>query len=160
MPQVLFSPRVLWVGVGCQRGTPKTVIEAAILQVFQANDLAVEAIAGIATINTKADEVGLLELCRDRQWPLRTFSAERLRSQPVPTPSQVVRQEVGTPSVAEAAAISAVNPAVNPNNNTGEKTGGSLLVAKQIFRLEGQPGAVTVAVAVADAEYTGRNGLV
>lgn len=158
MPQVQWHPRVLWVGVGCERGTPKTAIAAAILQVFQANDLAVEAIAGIATIDIKADEVGLLELCSDRQWPLRTFSAERLRSQPVPNPSQIVEQEVGTPSVAEAAAISAVNPAVNPNNNTGEKTGRSLLVAKQIFRLEGQPGAVTVAVAVADTEYTGRNG--
>jgi cobalt-precorrin 5A hydrolase / precorrin-3B C17-methyltransferase len=33
-----------------------------------------------------------------------------------------------------------------------------LLVSKQIMRLEGQPGAVTVAIAVAEQEYTGRTG--
>ena len=147
MPKVQWHPRVLWVGVGCERGTSKTVIETAISQVFQRNHLAVGAIAGIATIDIKADEVGLVELCADRQWPMRTFPAEQLRSHQVPTPSRVVEQEVGTPSVAEAAALSAV-----------EASQQSLLVPKQIFRLEGEPGAVTVAVAVAELEYTGRNG--
>ncbi len=113
--------------------------------------LAVKAIAGIATIDIKADEVGLVELCRDRQWPLRTFPAEQLRSHKVPTPSQVVEQEVGTPSVAEAAALCAIESVV-------EKSERSLLVPKKIFRLETEPGAVTIAVAVAESEYTGRNG--
>jgi cobalt-precorrin 5A hydrolase/precorrin-3B C17-methyltransferase len=171
-PKVQWHPRVLWVGVGCERDTAKIVIETAIAQVFQANHLAVEAIAGLASIDIKADEVGLVELCHDRQWPLQTFPAEKLRSQSVPTPSQVVEQEVGTPSVAEAAAIAAANLHHNLNKNTGEETGRyklaspflrgtggrSLLIPKQIFRLEGEPGAVTVAVAVADLEYTGRKG--
>jgi cobalt-precorrin 5A hydrolase/precorrin-3B C17-methyltransferase len=37
-------------------------------------------------------------------------------------------------------------------------TTSNLLVAKQIFRTEGQPGAVTVAIAQAAQEYTGRTG--
>ena len=159
-PQVLLSPRVLWVGVGCERGTPKTAIAAAILQVFQANDLAVEAIAGIATIDIKADEVGLVELCRDRQWPLRTFSAERLRSQPVPTPSSVVAQAAATPSVAEAAALCAIQPVSQETEETAPplKTVRSLLVPKQVFRPKTKPGAVTIAVAIAESEYTGSKG--
>ncbi|WP_246844156.1 precorrin-3B C(17)-methyltransferase, partial [Hydrocoleum sp. CS-953] len=34
----------------------------------------------------------------------------------------------------------------------------NLLVSKQIFRLEGEPGAMTIAVALAEKEYTGRTG--
>ncbi|MDY7014340.1 MAG: cobalamin biosynthesis protein, partial [Cyanobacteriota bacterium] len=102
---VCWHPRVLWVGMGCERGTSRDVMEAAIAQVFEQFHLAEAAIAGIATIDLKADEVGFLELCRDRDWPLKTFRAEPLRSLEVPTPSQVVEREVGTPSVAEAAAI-------------------------------------------------------
>ncbi|MEB3283565.1 MAG: precorrin-3B C(17)-methyltransferase [Lyngbya sp.] len=153
LPQVQWHPRVLWVGVGCERNTPKTVIETAILQALQAHQLAEEAVAGIATIDLKADETGLVELCQERDWPLRTFGAEVLRQVTVPTPSEVVRQEVGTPSVAEAAALEAAQVQ-------------QLLVSKQIYRhSQPQPSeaerigqAVTVAIAQAEREYTGRDG--
>ncbi|MCL1466263.1 precorrin-3B C(17)-methyltransferase [Argonema galeatum] len=125
-PKVQWHPRVLWVGIGCERGTPKQLIEKAIEQVFQANHLALGAIAGIATIDIKADEVGLVEICQEKKWPLRTFPPEVLRSVTVPNPSAVVEAEVGTPSVAEAAAISA----------SGCQT---LLIRKQIFRMEIPP---------------------
>ncbi len=145
-PKVQWHPRVLWVGIGCERGTSRRVIEAAIARVLAANHLAQEAIAGIATIDIKADETGLLQLCDDRAFPLVTFDRDRLKSVWVPTPSDTVSREVGTPSVAEAAAILASG------------TSDSLLVSKQIFRLEDEPGAVTVAVAQSSVEYTGRQG--
>ncbi|HEY9806808.1 MAG TPA: cobalamin biosynthesis protein, partial [Candidatus Obscuribacterales bacterium] len=105
IPEVQWHPQVLWVGIGCERGTSRQLIESAIQQVCQAHHLAEAAIAGVATLDLKADEVGLVELCRDRHWPLRCFAAEQLKSVPVPTPSEVVAAEVGTPSVAEAAAL-------------------------------------------------------
>lgn len=175
--EVRWHPRVLWVGVGCERGTSRELIAAAIGQVCQANNLAEEAIAGIATIDLKADEVGILELCRERSWSLRTFPAEILRSVEVPNPSKVVEAEVGTPSVAEAAAICAfenLDPAAPP-----KRIQGKLLVSKQIFsfdaedkliqnqiplkkggqsKIQNRQGAVTVAIAQAEVEYTGRNG--
>ncbi|MBD1897711.1 precorrin-3B C(17)-methyltransferase [Coleofasciculus sp. FACHB-129] len=150
LPTVQWHPRVLWVGIGCERGTSKALIETAIRQVFEKNHLAQEAIAGIATIDIKADEVGLVELCRDRHLPLRTFPADILRSVSVPTPSAVVEAEVGTPSVAEAAAIHAAS--------VGAEGIAPLKVVKQVFKLEGQPGAVTVAIAQSEREYTGRTG--
>jgi cobalt-precorrin 5A hydrolase/precorrin-3B C17-methyltransferase len=70
----------------------------------------------------------------------------------VPTPSTVVDKEVGTPSVAEAAAI------VAANGDVGEQCLAPLLVNKQIFKSENQPGAVTVAIAQSQLEYTGRIG--
>ncbi|WRH67339.1 MAG: cobalamin biosynthesis protein [Planktothrix sp. GU0601_MAG3] len=79
---------------------------------------------------------GLVELCQAKDWPLRTFSSEILRAVQVPNPSAGVTKAVGTPSVAEAAALQAA----------GVKT---LLVSKQIYRVStpqiGQ--AVTVAIA-------------
>ncbi|HIK44303.1 MAG TPA: precorrin-3B C(17)-methyltransferase, partial [Leptolyngbyaceae cyanobacterium M65_K2018_010] len=143
-PQVQWHPRVLWVGVGCERGTPRGVIEAGIEQVFKAHDLALGAIAGLASLDLKANEGGLVELCQERGWPLRCYHADDLKVVPVPNPSAVVAQAVQTPSVAEAAAILAA--------------GGELRVAKQVLRLAGQPGAVTVAIAEAEQEYIGRPG--
>ncbi|MEG4310385.1 MULTISPECIES: cobalamin biosynthesis protein [unclassified Microcoleus] len=108
LPKVQWHPRVLWVGIGCEGGTGRELIETAIKQVCRAYHLAESAIAGIATIDTKAGEVGLLELCQARNWPLKTFGADILSSVEVPNPSNIVVKEVGTPSVAEAAALCAI----------------------------------------------------
>ncbi len=151
-PKVQWHPRVFWVGIGCERGTSKELIETAIAQVCRSNHFAEGAIAGIATIDIKADEVGLVELCRDRHWPLRTFPADILRTVNVPNPSTVVEKEVGTPSVAEAAALLAAN------GDIGVQGLAPLRVAKEIFKSDGQPGAVTIAIAQSEQEYTGRTG--
>jgi cobalt-precorrin 5A hydrolase/precorrin-3B C17-methyltransferase len=149
LPTVYWHPRLLWVGIGCERGTPKVVIEQAVQQVLATYRLTEQAIAGLATIDLKADEPGILEFCQARQLPLRCFSAELLQTIPVPNPSEVVQAEVGTPSVAEAAALLA---------SASPQAPGTLLCPKQIVRLESQPGAVTIAVAAAAQEYTGRIG--
>ncbi|EKQ68743.1 cobalamin biosynthesis protein CbiG [Leptolyngbyaceae cyanobacterium JSC-12] len=158
VPMVQWHPRVLWVGVGCERGAPKVVIEQAVQTVFRDYRLAEAAIAGIATLDLKADEAGLLAFCQERHLPLRCFSAADLRSVTVPNPSQIVEAKVGTPSVAEAAAIlasqspSPIPLAHSPLLNAPISP---LRVPKQIFRLPDQPGAVTIAVAQAAQEYTG-----
>ncbi|MEH2348705.1 MAG: cobalamin biosynthesis protein [Nostoc sp.] len=137
--------QVLWVGIGCKRGTSWQLIDWAIEEVFRENQLCQSAIAGIATIDTKASEVGLVELCQLRNLPLKTFSAENLCSVCVPNPATITDHKVGTPSVAEAAAILAANPTASPFTST-EALGVRFLVPKQIFQLKGQPGAVTLAV--------------
>jgi cobalt-precorrin 5A hydrolase/precorrin-3B C17-methyltransferase len=140
--KVQWHPRVLWLGIGCERGTARSLIDQAIQTTLQAHHLAIDAIAGIATIDLKADEVGLLEVCRDRNLPLKCFAAEDLKAVVVPTPSDVVAAEVGTPSVAEAAALLAANVT-------------ELRAAKQIVRGDG---AVTIAIAESQQEWIGRPG--
>ncbi|WP_181357335.1 cobalamin biosynthesis protein [Stenomitos frigidus] len=129
--------RNLWVGIGCKRGTPKVVIEQAVRTVFQTYALSEDSIAGIATLDTKADEEGLITFCRDRQLPLRYFSADVLRSVAIPSPSSAIEASVSTPSVAEAAALLACVP-----HSTSQ-----LCIPKQIVREMEQPGLVTIAVA-------------
>lgn len=144
--------QVLWVGIGCKRGTSWQLIDWAIEQVFRENQLFTSAIAGIATIDTKASEVGLVELCHLRNLPLKTFSAKMLCSVCVPNPATITNHKVGTPSVAEAAAILAASQltwlTAFPVTSI-EALRGSFLVPKQIFQLQGQTGVVTLAIAQA-----------
>jgi cobalt-precorrin 5A hydrolase/precorrin-3B C17-methyltransferase len=172
LPRVQWHPRVLWVGIGCERGTAQALLEFAIEQVLARHHLAVDAIAGIATLDLKANEPGLVDLCKTRHWPLRCFAASALAPIPVPNPSVAVETAVGTPSVAEAAALLASQ---TPNHWPGDPLPTSppphlptsppphlptslLRVPKQIFRHPDHPGAVTIAIAQAEQEYTGRTG--
>ncbi len=166
----------VWVGIGCKRGTPRDTIAAALTHVFVAYGLVETAIAAIGTIDHKVSEVGLVEFCRDRQLPLLGFSAAALRAVMAPHPSAMAHRTVGTPSVAEAAAIlayqewsqgeSAQSASIDSNasgaSGASDTCDGSidavppaaslmpphpLLISKQIFRLLDQPAAVTLAVA-------------
>ena len=139
-PKVQWHPRVLWVGMGCERGVTASTIAAALDSALRSRHLAAGAIAGLATLDRKANEVGLVEFCRDRAWPIRFFSAQQLRSVVVPHASEVVASAVATPSVAEAAALLASQQ-------------GNLRVAKQIFRADQQSKGVTIAIAEAEEEY-------
>ena len=59
----------------------------------------------MATIDKKKDEPGLLTLAQNNNWPLYFFTAEALAQVEVPNPSDMVRRHMGTPAVAEAAAL-------------------------------------------------------
>nr|WP_083765733.1 precorrin-3B C(17)-methyltransferase [Crocosphaera subtropica] len=157
LPKVQWYPRVLWVGLGCIRGTSQGFIASAIEAVCQQYHLAEEAIAGIATIDIKADEVGIVQYCQEKQYPLLTYSADILNTINVPHPSEVVKQEVGTPSVAEAAAIYGANYWFDYIGNR-EKTHleKSLLVTKEIIKSETE--AVTIAIAQSELDYIGKTG--
>ncbi len=143
LPRVHWHPRVLWIGVGCVRGAAKSLIADCIDQLLHAHQLAPEAVAGVATLDLKADEPGLVELCQERAWPLRSFSPDQLSQVSVPHPSSVVQNAVGTPSVAEAAALQGAGVV-------------QLRVPKQVYRAA--QGSVTLAIAQADYEYSDRPG--
>lgn len=96
-------------GLGCDRDTPLETVRTAIEQALAKAGLEAADVAGAATIDKKSDEACLLELARLNRWPLRFFSAGQLAAVAVPSPSEVVRQHMGTPSVSEAAALLAAN---------------------------------------------------
>jgi cobalamin biosynthesis protein CbiG len=124
----------LWVGIGCQRGVSKLAIQRAIESVFAEYDLDLATIAGIATLDLKANEPGLVDYCRESGWFLKTYSPERLNCVTVARSSRLVSTFIGTASVAEAAALCAAQTDI-------------LLVPKQKFRLDPESGWVTVALA-------------
>lgn len=158
LPKVQWHPRVLWVGIGCQRGTSGKLIATALQQVCRAYHLAERSIAGVATIDTKANEAGIIELCQERNWVLKTFDSGVLSSVAVPNPAKIAAKAVGTPSVAEAAAICAVMEELSRKTSSIAficNLNQPLLVPKKIFRSPETPASVTVAVAVSAIEYVG-----
>lgn len=97
------------IGIGCDRGTSQQTLESAIdLALLEAN-LTRNAVCALATIDKKSDESALLSLASEHHWPLSFYSAAQLAMVAVPNPSEVVRKYMGTPAVAEAAAMLAAN---------------------------------------------------
>jgi cobalt-precorrin 5A hydrolase / cobalt-factor III methyltransferase / precorrin-3B C17-methyltransferase len=101
----VYRPPSLLVGVGASRGAPAAEIGRLIDSTLAELGLSSGSVRYVATADVKADEPGLLAAAAERGWPVATFPASRLAAVPVPNPSEVVRRAVGTPSVAEAAAL-------------------------------------------------------
>jgi cobalt-precorrin 5A hydrolase/precorrin-3B C17-methyltransferase len=104
-PSVVLRPPSLVVGVGASRGVSAAEVLGLIRQALADAGLSEASIAQLATVDVKADEVGLLEAAAELGVPLTIHTAETLAGVEVPNPSEVVRNTVGTASVAEAAAL-------------------------------------------------------
>ena len=102
---VVFRPPSLLVGVGASRGAAADEIGELIDATLAELGLSARSVRYLATAEVKADEPGVLAAAAGRGWRVVTFPASRLAAVPVPNPSEVVRRAVGTPSVAEAAAL-------------------------------------------------------
>ncbi|NOQ15661.1 MAG: cobalamin biosynthesis protein CbiG [Methyloprofundus sp.] len=96
-------------GLGCDRNTALSTVEAAIDQALAANGLLHEHIVKFASIDKKQDELAFIQLVEKYALPMQFYTAEQLAIVPVPSPSAVVMKYVGTPSVSEAAAILAAS---------------------------------------------------
>ena len=95
----------LFLGLGCDRGTPLATIESAIHQALASKNLSWDSVIKFATIDKKQDEVAFLALAEKYQQPFVFYSAQQLAKVEVPSPSAVVLKYMGTPSVSEAAAL-------------------------------------------------------
>lgn len=92
-------------GIGCDRHTPWSTIQAAVEEALAAAGVGLDAVGGVASIDLKADEPGLLALIARNGWPARFYPSAELARVAVPNPSETVRRHTGTPSVSEAAAL-------------------------------------------------------
>ena len=102
---LLLHPRILVVGIGCNRGTAASRIEEAVRGTLAQHGLAMAAVSRIATIDLKADEQGLLEFAHKKGYGVDFFHRDRLNEVKNVTRSQVVMRAVGAQGVAEPAAI-------------------------------------------------------
>ncbi len=92
-------------GLGCDRGTPAATIAQAIDEALALAGATLADVGAVASIDLKADEVGLLEVTAGYGWTIRFYAAADLAQVAVPNPSETVRKHTGTPSVSEAAAL-------------------------------------------------------
>ncbi|MEU9307720.1 precorrin-3B C(17)-methyltransferase [Streptomyces sp. NPDC048256] len=130
--EVLLRPPSLVVGVGASRGAPVDEVLDLVEGVLREAGLSVRSLAELATVEAKADEPGIVGAAWRLGVPVVTYSAEELAGVEVPNPSDAPLTAVGTPSVAEAAALIG---------------GGELLVPKRKSeRVDGRPAMATCAV--------------
>lgn len=155
-----WHPPCLWLGMGCERHTSLSVLEGLVEATLAAEALAPEAVAGLASCTRKGDEEALLALAARRGWPLRLYAAEALAGVAVPHPSAVVAQEMGTASVAEAAALLAAAEAeAEPGQPPQGLPTSRLWVTKRIARAKaGERGAATLAIARAERQWAPQRG--
>ena len=142
-----WHPPSLWLGLGCERGTSQELIARLVDQELDRLGLAPEAIAGMASIDRKSDEQAFLALAQERGWAQQWMPASTLNAIAVPNPSDAVAAEMGTASVAEAAALVAGGP------------GARLLLNKTIARAQGgEQGAATLAIATCAEQWAPQAG--
>jgi cobalt-precorrin 5A hydrolase/precorrin-3B C17-methyltransferase len=108
---LLYRPASLIVGVGASKGAPADEIAELIAKALAEAGVVAGSVRALATVDLKADEPGIVETARRNGWPLVTYPAETLAGVEVPNPSEIVNNAVGTPSVAEAAALTAAREA-------------------------------------------------
>ncbi|WP_433292797.1 cobalamin biosynthesis protein [Actinoplanes sp. CA-030573] len=99
--------RRLVLGVGARRGTPAAVLTGAIRSVLGEAGLTAADVGVLATIDRRAAEDGFREVAAAHGWELVALAAADLAARDVPNASDRVAAAVGTPSVAEAAALAA-----------------------------------------------------
>jgi cobalt-precorrin 5A hydrolase len=93
------------IGIGCDRGasveTLADCVDAAL------GRLHLPQVSVLASVLQKQDEAAIHALAAARGWPLCFYPAAELARIPVANPSETVRRLLGTPGVAEGAALRA-----------------------------------------------------
>lgn len=100
-------PRIRFIGCGCRRDTPEVEILEALSWLETQGGVELRSVAGIASIDVKKSEKGLLTAAARVGLPLFFFSKEELNEIHVPSRSETVYKKVGTYNVCEAAALKA-----------------------------------------------------
>ncbi|MFH1489439.1 MAG: cobalt-precorrin 5A hydrolase [Pseudomonadota bacterium] len=126
---LVLRPPSLVAGIGCNRNTGVDELKGFLMDVMVRFGLSPGSLKGLATIDIKADEAGLIALAKELDLPLQFFKKDALNHvETVENPSTMVEKHTGARSVCEAAAILGSNQ-------------GQLIVPKQ------KTGNVTVAIA-------------
>ena len=101
-----LHPKVLLLGIGCNRGCGLEEIESAIRDVFLREGFALESIAGIGSVVDKRNEAGLLSLVEKWDLPFRFFTHEEIESlSAYYSCSPAAKKALGVSGVAEPCAM-------------------------------------------------------
>lgn len=107
-------PRILYIGFGCRRGASIREFQEVLDDIVVVEDISIKAIAGIASVDLKNDEDGLLALAEKYQWPVKFFTKEQINGMYPAGKENKVYQKVGVYGVAEPAARLAAAIGENP----------------------------------------------
>ncbi|MBY5774271.1 MULTISPECIES: cobalamin biosynthesis protein [Rhizobium] len=110
MDEVRFDTvRRLVLGLGCERGTPVQEVLALAEQALREAAVSGEALAAVASIDSRKSEAAVLAVAAHFTVPAVFFAAGRLEEETprLANPSEIVFARVGCHGVAEGAALAA-----------------------------------------------------
>lgn len=109
---LIYHPRCVAIGVGCERNARPVELIRLVQTTLSDHGIARDSIAGVYSLDLKADEPAMQELARWLGVPFRVFDAARLEAEAprLANPSDAVFAEVGCHGVSEGAALAAAGP--------------------------------------------------
>ncbi|HIC81271.1 MAG TPA: precorrin-3B C(17)-methyltransferase [Kiloniellaceae bacterium] len=110
--RLVYHPALLALGVGCERGTDPAELAALVERTLAQAGLSPLAVAGVFSVDVKADEAAVHDLAAGLGVPARFFDAATLEAETprLANPSDLVFREVGCHGVSEGAALAAAGP--------------------------------------------------
>ncbi|WP_026089174.1 MULTISPECIES: cobalt-precorrin 5A hydrolase [Bacillus] len=100
---VVYRPKSLAIGMGCNRGTSAEEIEQVILNTMDELKLSIKSVKAICTIDLKKDELGLVEVANKYDWEFVYYSPQELNKVKIEQPSDTVYKYTGAHGVSEPA---------------------------------------------------------
>ena len=101
-------PKAVTVGIGCRKGKSAEEIEIFVLEQLGKQQIAMESISCVASVDKKKNEAGILAFCEKYGLEFQIFSPEELERVPGEyTQSEFVEKTIGVGNVCERAAICA-----------------------------------------------------
>jgi cobalt-precorrin 5A hydrolase len=126
-PFCVLRPKNINIGIGCRRGKHRDEILKAIEEIFALNNISLNSIKTIASVDVKSDEEGIIEACKSLGCTMTIFTREEIsKVQEKFAASDFVKSNIGVTSVCEPCAHLA---------------GGDIIVSKAVMN------GITIAVA-------------
>ncbi|MDQ1910246.1 cobalamin biosynthesis protein [Paenibacillus sp. GD4] len=100
---VLFRPKVIALGIGCNRGTSAEELEQVIRETMDELRYSLQSVKALCTIDIKKDEEGLLQLAAKYGWQLIAYTPAELNEIAIEAPSETVFRFTGAYGVSEPA---------------------------------------------------------
>ncbi|MCM3654545.1 cobalt-precorrin 5A hydrolase [Metabacillus litoralis] len=101
---VLYRPKVIVLGIGCNRGTSMEEIEKVIQDTLNDLQFSIMSVKAVCSIDLKKDEEGIIAVAQKYNWDFTCYSADELNRVQIDLPSETVYKFTGAYGVSEPAA--------------------------------------------------------
>jgi cobalt-precorrin 5A hydrolase len=103
---VIYRPKTLILGVGCDKDIPSDVFERGIFHFLKQHKYSFKSVKGIATIDKKQNEQAILDFVKKYHLEFKVYPSEVLdQVSNIASPSEIVKKHVGTRGVAEPSCL-------------------------------------------------------
>lgn len=133
---MLLRPKEYAVGIGCKKGKDAEKIEGFIMRNLQRAGISLKQVYGMASIDVKRDESGILAWSRKEKVPFITYTAEELRAAKGDFhKSEFVKEQVGVDNVCERAALRMCEPGGRLIYEKHAEDGMTIAIARREWRV-------------------------